>query len=431
MLLWVEKYRPESLSDLVGNPRTIGRLGEWVREFKEGNAKKKALLLYGPPGSGKTSAGYALSRELGYDLVETNASDVRTRDKVERVVGFAASLASLDPKSEGKIILVDEVDGIHGRSDYGGVGAVKNIIKVAKEPVILLANDPWGLPADFRAQCELLEFKRIDRRAVLKVLKKIAKEESVEADEKALSIISSNANGDLRSAINDLQSLGQGGRIGVSDLSSLFMRDSDLSVFKALAQIFKTDSCDRAREAMFESDEDPETLFNWIAENVPLEYEDPADLAQAYHYLSRADIFLGRIKKRQDWRLLGYASDLMSCGVAVSKKRRYNKFVRYKYPQRFAMLARTRARRNLIADIASKISKKCHVSTKVAAKEFLPMLQNLFKDVGRAASLSSYFGFDQKDIEFFEPDSAKKIHEIAEKISAERITPKTHQTSLF
>ncbi len=431
MLLWVEKYRPESLSDLAGNTRTVSRLREWVKEFKEKKTKKKALLLYGPPGSGKTSAGYALSRELGYDLVETNASDARTKDKVERVVGFAANLASLDPKSEGRIILVDEVDGIHGRSDYGGVSAVKNIIKGAKEPVILLANDPWGLPADFRAQCEVLEFKRIDRRTILKVLKHIAEMEGIKSDEKALSIISSNANGDLRSAINDLQSLGQGGTIEVGDVSSLFMRDSELSVFKALAQIFKTDSCDRAREAMFESEEDPETLLNWLVENVPLEYEDPADLARAYSYLSRADIFLGRIKKRQDWRLLGYASDLMSCGVAVSKKRRYQKFVRYKYPQRFAMLARTRARRNLIADIASKISKKCHVSTKVAAKEFVPMLQNLFKDVGRAASLSSYFGFDQKDIEFFEPDSAKRIHEISQKISAERITPKTHQTSLF
>ncbi|HDY74515.1 MAG TPA: replication factor C large subunit [Euryarchaeota archaeon] len=431
MLLWVEKYRPQKLSDLVGNPRTLARLSEWTHEFKDGVAKKKALLLHGPPGSGKTSAALALSEELGFELVETNASDVRTKDAVERKVGFAASLASLDPESKGKIILIDEVDGIHGRSDFGGLAAVKKIIKSSKEPVILLANDAWSLPADFRALCELLEFKRIDRRAVLKVLKRIAEEEGVVADEKALSIISSNANGDLRSAINDLQSLGHGGRIAVSDLSSLFMRDSELSIFKALAQIFKTDSCDRAREAMFESDEDPETLFNWISENVPLEYEDPEDLAQAYHYLSRADIFLGRIRKRQDWRLLGYASDLMSCGVAVSKKRRYNKFIRYKYPQRFAMLARTRARRNLVGEIATKISHRCHVSSKLAATEFIPLLESLFRDVGKAAELSSYFGFNQKDIEFFQPDSAKKIHEIAEKISAERITPKTLQTSLF
>jgi replication factor C large subunit len=431
MLLWVEKYRPESLSDLVGNPKTISRLLEWVGEFKEGNAKKKALLLYGPPGSGKTSAAYALTRELGYEIIETNASDIRTKEKIERVVGFASNLASIFPQQEGKIILVDEIDGIHGRSDYGGLMAVKNIIKKTKEPMVLLANDPWTLPPDFRALCELLEFKRIDRRTVLRVLKEIGLKEGIRSEERALNIISSNANGDLRSAINDLQSLGQGGTIGVNDISSLFMRDSDLSVFKALAQIFKTDSCDRARESTRESEEDPETLLNWLAENLPLEYEDPEDLAKAYSYLSRADIFLGRIKKRQDWRLLGYAADLMSCGVAVSKKRRYNKFVRYQYPKTFAMLARTRARRNLIRDIASKVSKKVHVSTRVAAKEFVPLLQNLFKDIGRAASLSSYFNFDHNDIEFFDPDNAKKIHERSQKISAERVTVKTMQTHLY
>jgi replication factor C large subunit len=431
MRLWVEKYRPEKLSEVVGNPKTTHRLLEWVKEFKAGKAKKKALLLYGPPGSGKTSAAYAISRELGYDIVETNASDVRTKDRVERIVGFASNLGSLDPKMEGKIILVDEVDGIHGRSDFGGLSAVKNIITRSREPVILLANNPWSLPPDFRVLCELLEFKRIDRRSILRVLKEIGAKEGVSGEERALNIISSNANGDLRSAINDFQSLGQGGKISVSDVSSLFMRDSELTIFKALAQIFKTDSCDRAREATRESEEDPETMLNWLVENVPLEYEDPEDLAMAYSYLSRADIFLGRIKRRQDWRLLGYATDLMSCGVAVSKKKRYEKFVKYQYPRIFAMLARSRMRRNLVASIASKISKRCHVSTRVAAREFVPMLETLFKDIGRAASLSSYFGFDLKDIEFFDSDNAKKINDISQKISAERVTVKSKQTHLF
>jgi replication factor C large subunit len=209
------------------------------------------------------------------------------------------------------------------------------------------------------------------------------------------------------------------------------MRDSQLGIFKALAQIFKTNSCDRAREAVREVEEDPETLLNWLVENVPLEYEDSGDLARAYSSLSRADVFLGRIRRRQDWRLLGYTSDLMSCGVALSKKRRYGKFVRYQYPKVFAMLARTRARRNQVASIAKKISEKCHVSSKVAAREFIPTLKHLFKEIGSGAGLSSYFYFDQSDIEFFNPDNAKKIHEISQKILSDRVTVKTSQTSLF
>ena len=431
MLLWVEKYRPKSFSELVGNPKSVERLSTWVQEFRKNTKKKKALLLYGPPGSGKTSAAHVLARELGLDIVETNASDVRTKGKVERVIGAASGLGSLDPNSKGKIVLIDEVDGIHGRSDFGGLSAVKNIIKRTKAPLILLANDPWSLPADFRSLCELVEFKRINQRTIQRVLNEIAIKESIESNEKVLGIIASNSNGDLRSAINDLQALGESGEIDLGDLSSLFMRDSELTIFKALAQIFKTDSCGRAREAARESESDPETLLNWLIENVPYEYEDPHDLAQAYHYLSRADIFLGRIRRRQDWRLLGYASDDMSCGVALSKKQRYNKFIKYRYPQIFALLARTRAKRGLIADISGKISKKCHVSTKVAAKEFIPLLQNLFKDIGRAANLTYHFNFDQKEIEFFDSLNTKKIDELSKKIVADRATVKSIQTHLF
>ncbi len=431
MQLWVEKYRPQSLDDLAGNPRTVGRLRAWVKEFKEGGAKKKALLLHGPPGSGKTTAAYALARELAFDIVETNASDFRTKDRINKVVGAASKTGLLIPQMVGKIILVDEVDGIHGRSDFGGVSALKGVIKVTREPMILLANDPWSLPPDFRNLCELIEFKRIDRRTILKVLKDIASKEGVVWEERALNIISSNANGDLRSAVNDLQSLGQGGRITMKDVSSLFMRDSELSIFMVLAQIFKTDSCDRAREAARESEEDPGTLLNWLTENIPLEYEDKGDLARAYNYLSRADVFLGRIRKRQDWKLLGYASDLMSCGVAVSKKKKYHKFVRYRYPQTFALLARSRARRNMEAAISSKVGRKVHVSKKVAAKEFIPLLRNLFRDQRNAAFLSTYFGFDEKDIEFFDPENARKIHETSQKILAEKITTKSTQTQLF
>lgn len=431
MLLWVEKYRPHSLKDIAGNPRAVAKLSHWLKSYREGDAKKKALLLYGPPGSGKTSAAYALARELGLDLVETNASDVRTKDKVKRIIGHAAGLASLDPEIKGKLILVDEVDGIHGRSDFGGLQAVKTIIKSTKHPVIFLANDPWGLPSDFRSLCELLEFRGLDRRTMLKVLKKIALEEGVKADEKALNIIVTNANGDMRSALNDLQSLGEGGSITLQDMSSLFMRDSELTIFKALAQIFKTESCDRAREAARESEEDPETLLNWIVENVPLEYEDPEDLARAYQYISRADVFLGRIRKRQDWRLLSYASDMMSCGVALSKKRRYSKFVKYRYPQLFALLARSRARRNLIGGIARKMSQGLHVSTKVAANEFIPLFMHLFRDKGTAAGITSHLGLKDDEIEFFNPKEVKKIMEMSKNITADRITPKTLQTRLF
>jgi len=430
MELWVEKHRPRRLSELAGNPKTIARLREWVEEFKDGRASKRALLLHGPPGTGKTTAAYALAHELAYDIIETNASDFRTKEKLERIVGRASQLGELYPGVEGRILLVDEVDGIHGRSDYGGLSALRSIIKQTREPVVLLANNPWSLPPDFRALCEILEFRRIDRRSILKVLRSIAAMEGVSCDEKALNIIATNANGDLRSAINDLQSLGQKGRIALEDASSLHMRDSELTIFKALAQIFKTESCERAREAVYESEEDPETLLSWLVENLPYEYEDPVDLAKAYSHLSRADVFMGRIKRRQDWRLLSYATELMSCGVALSKKRRYGRFIRYRYPEMFALLARTRGSRSMVESIAEKTSKKCHVSSKAAAREFLPFLRILLRDVQLGARVSSYLGLELKEIEFLNSGDAKKIFELAQAMSASR-RKRSVQTSLF
>ncbi len=118
MTTWVEKYRPQSLKNVAGNPGAIQKLVSWAEEWKGGIPKKKAVLLYGPPGTGKTSAAYALARDLNYDTIELNASDTRTHGIINRIVGSASTSGTLSP-GKGKIIILDEVDGIHGKSDRG------------------------------------------------------------------------------------------------------------------------------------------------------------------------------------------------------------------------------------------------------------------------------------------------------------------------
>jgi replication factor C large subunit len=431
MLTWVEKYRPQSLKKVAGNPTAIKTLIKWVEEWRKGKPKKRAILLHGPPGTGKTSAAYALARELGYDCIELNASDSRTKDVINRVVGNASTLGTLSPDIEKKILIIDEVDGIHGKADYGGLAALRKWIKTTLQPLILIANDPWSLPKEFRAQCEMVAFKRIDQRTIVRVLKEICSAEGISTDEKVLKLIATNANGDLRSAINDLQSLSEGRKtLSLEDTDVLTLRDSEMRIFDTLIRIFKGTSCDRAIEAIRESGEQPETIMKWVAENLPVEYEDPDDLARGFDSISRADVFMGRIMRRQDWSLLKYVIDFMSAGVAMAKKERYHKWSRYQYPETFALYSRTKKQREIIDAIAAKLQgkkdghTKCHGSKRLMKLEFLPLLRIVLKNnFEMGAKMASELNLALEEIQFFVADAelAKKIYNKAAEITAERI----------
>ncbi len=398
---------------------------------------KKAVLLHGPPGTGKTSAAYALASDLGSDIIELNASDARTKKIINRIVGSASTSAALSPGRD-KIIVLDEVDGIHGKSDYGGMSALKKWVNASHQPLVLIANDPYSLPKDFRVLTEMVEFRKINSRTVIRILKELCKKEGIKTSEKVLKIIATNSGGDLRSAINDLQSLAEDKKkLAIRDLEVLKMRDSKIRIFDTLRMIFKTMSIDRAREAVFNSEEDHDTILKWIVENLPIEYEEPEDLKSAYDSVSRADVFLGRIKRRQDWSLLKYASDLMSAGVALSKKDTYKKFSRYQYPKTFIAIAQSRKKRATVATITEKMAKKCHGSKGLMEREFFSLLNTTFTKAPEAAAhIASQLELARDEINYFVSDegAAKKIEKRAAEITAERIRRRLRsdkQVSLF
>ncbi len=139
-MLWVDKHAPKRLSQIAGNGPAVKALQRWFSSWAPGG---KAALLFGPPGVGKTTAAHLLAKEAGAEIIETNASNYRNKKEIDRIVGSAATQRSLfDSSGEGKkIILVDEVDGISGRKDYGGVSAISALIKESKYPIILTANN--------------------------------------------------------------------------------------------------------------------------------------------------------------------------------------------------------------------------------------------------------------------------------------------------
>jgi replication factor C large subunit len=87
---WAEKYRPKRLDDVLGNPQAINDLREWAESWERGIPKKRAVVLMGDPGVGKTSSALALALEFGWGAIELNASDLRNADSIKRVATSGA-----------------------------------------------------------------------------------------------------------------------------------------------------------------------------------------------------------------------------------------------------------------------------------------------------------------------------------------------------
>ena len=399
---WTVKHKPKSLSEVVGNKDAIQKLVNWVKSWEKGIPKKRAVFIYGPPGIGKTVSVEALANDYKMELVEKNASDYRTEDAVKRFAGLASQYGSLFGGK--RIVLLDELDGLTGTADRGGVRAITEVVKNAQCPIVLIANDAYNPRlSTLRNYCLLIEFKKPSASDVMKHLKRICIREGIEAEEKALKFIAQRSEGDVRSAVNDLQALAQGRkRLTYEDVSWLGYRDRQESIFNVLRMIIYGRTCIGAKRAVDMADVDMDMLFEWIYENVPAHLNDPHDLAKAMDALSMADVYRGRIRATQDWSFIRYVIDFMTAGVAMARqKSKTSGWIPFKFPQRIKMLSRSKAERGMQLRIGFKIKRKCHISANRAAKEVLPYLRIIFRNnVEMAAGIAKWLELDEDMIEY-------------------------------
>ncbi len=417
---WVEKYRPKTMAGVVGNTKIKEELKKWIEDYLQGNPVKPVLLV-GPPGCGKTTLANALANDYGFEVIELNASDKRNKDIIKQVVGSASVSKSLSGKRA--LIVLDEVDGISGNSDRGGVSEILKIIKTAKNPLILTANDIYKPSLmSLRNACKIVKIGSVHTNSIVPVLRRIALKEGFNVDDKILKIIAKHAGGDVRAAINDLESLALGNELTLEEVRELPDRDVEKSIFDAIRIIFKTTHYDIAVSAMLDVKEDIGTVEEWIAENIPREYKKKEDIVRAYDYLSKADIFLGRVHKRQYYGLWRYASALMTAGVALAKDEKYRGFFSYVRPTVFTKLTKTKAKRNIMNRILNKISLKTHTTTKRAREDlmYLVFILNNSPEVG--AELVEFYELTKEEVESLTNKTiAKKIFKIInEKMKKEK-----------
>jgi replication factor C large subunit len=398
---WTVKHKPRSLSEIVGNYEGIKAFVDWLKSWDKGVPKKRCAFIYGPPGIGKTVAVEAAANDFKMEFVEKNASDYRTEEAVNRFAGLASQYGSLFGGK--RMILLDELDGLTGTSDRGGVKAIIDIVKEAQCPIVLIANSAYDPRFGYlRNYCLLIEFKKPAAGDVAKRLKQISEEEGIVADDEALKFIAQRSGGDVRSAVNDLQALGQGKKkLVYEDVSWIGYRDRQDSVFNVLRMIFYGKTISGAKQAMNMSDVDNDMLFEWIYENVPTHFTDPHDLVRAMDALAMADVYRGRIRRTQDWSMMRYVVDYMTGGIAMARQNsKVSGWVPFKFPGRIMMLSRSRADRAARLDIGKKIKRKCHISAVRASREVLPYLRIIFKNNAEMASgIAKWLELDPEMVE--------------------------------
>ncbi|MHA1987888.1 MAG: replication factor C large subunit [Promethearchaeota archaeon] len=437
---WVEKYRPKSLKDMaLPTARIRGQrvklteeLTKFVKEFfierkrinqknsrikafnrtvieKEQkkvlqiNIEKAAILLEGPPGIGKTSIVYALANDFNMEVIETNASDTRTRAKLEkRLKETTKSRGIMDfiTQSKEKLILIDEVDGIYGVQDRGAVPTIIDLAQNTQFPIIMCSNEYKTSLQSLYNKIRRFEVNPLAKGEILKIVRNILKKEKItQLEEGDLELIIEKNSGDLRGVINDIQGITQGKIDGnTKELILSLRRDSLEEIFSLIRDLFRVSSLREARNLTDKSDVDYNFLYKWVNENLPTFIKTNSELVNAYENLSLADEIFGRIGKNQYWSLLPYFFDLFAGGVALSRNKtpeakgfRRVVFPRYSSGGFFSLT-------NTQKDVVEKLNKKYEISQIDFIQNLLPFLKILSGSSRKQLkNISDWLGLDAKE----------------------------------
>ncbi|WP_255167111.1 replication factor C large subunit [Natrononativus amylolyticus] len=371
MVDWTETYRPTTLSEVRGNNKARDKLREWAETWDD---HRKAAIVHGSPGVGKTSAAHALANDMGWPVMELNASDDRQADVIERVAGEAAKSGTLTAGSAGRrLVIMDEADNFHGNADYGGSRAVTSLVKEGNQPIVLVANEFYDMSQSLRNACETIEFRDVSARSIVPVLRDICRKEGIEFEDAALEKIAESTSGDLRSAVNDLQAVAEETTVLTVDDVVTSERDTTEGIFDFLDALIKEKDAEGALRASYDVDETPDDLLNWIEDNVPKDYAG-AELADAYGFMANADRWLGRVRASQNYSYWRYATDNMTAGVAASRREPKGGWTRYGPPSYWSKLGRTRGSRDTRDSIAERIAEREGTSVATARREIVPFL---------------------------------------------------------
>jgi replication factor C large subunit len=424
---WTEKYRPLHLQDLVGNTQVLQQMLAWARSW---SPKSRPLLLYGKPGIGKTSSAHALARDMLWDVIELNASDQRTKSALDKVAGTSAVTASLSG-ADRKLILVDEVDNLHGTADRGGAKALLEIIARSVQPILLIANTLQDVPSELRNRCEPLLFRSPQARSIVPRLRFICSAEQIRCSEGVLREIAERAGGDVRAAITMLYAASIGRtQVTEEDLETA-PKDERATIFDLVRDVFKGKPHPRLIEEAQASGETPDTILQWMEGSIHL-LPDLEAADRAYRALARSDRYLGRTFRRQYYTLWRYAQALTLIGMAEAAEGKGIQG-RIHPPPRWQHMGTSRRQRAVRASLLHKLSSATHMPLQTLREEYLTLFSLLVE--GRPEHYVNVLHLESDELNLFLHDRersstiVRKVQEEEREGKKEIASPKQESVS--
>ena len=402
--MWVEKYRVNEFDSFFGNEKSRLLIINWLKKWIKGT---KPLLIIGPPGTGKTSFIKSLAKLQDLDLIELNASDLRNKLNLEAIINPILLNSSIFGKR--MLLFLDEVDGISGRDDYGGMPFLSNILKIADVPIIMASNSKSYKMKEIIKNSKLVEFRPLSSFASYMLLQNVMRMERKHLESSEQFKIISQSRGDARTLLNTLQAKLEG------EVDSDGNTGTELSIEECINKFFTLIDISQAKQLLitssirystpkygFTSEERSKDFLNALYTSiVSSERNMPSDdLANMLEKLSEIDLFINRIYEKRNWSLLRYANDLFLHKLFSISRDKAIEYNQYSVP--FSSMGPIFMRGQSLRPLRTELSKIFHTSvSKIGLfyySNFIVILKNLAI----------------QDLDFDNPDNLK-LNEILKK----------------
>jgi replication factor C large subunit len=379
-IMWSEIFCPRTVEQMIGNEDARLDVMKWLSKWIDGT---RPLMLVGPSGVGKTTLVKLLADKFDYDLVEMNASDTRNKEDLEKLILPVFNNTSVSGRK--MLLFLDEVDGISGREDLGGLDYLVKIMKEPTIPVIMAANtqDSAKIKQLSKAS-KTVKFSPIPPRILAMFLEYV-----LNSHDKVLGMAEKNSliecsRGDVRALLNNAQAMIVGYNVPADSvveidiataLNGYFSSNNSLEAKNYISQANATYPDPRFGLSSDERRKDKLNAFFSSIISSRIRYDALAPLLDV---LSRADLVVGRIGKNRRWSLLRYMDNIIAYGLFENTRKlgiKYNH-----YSMTWPIMAPIFARAQLMRNLLSKLATKTHTSKSTFGSLYLPYLVKIMND---------------------------------------------------